>query len=331
MELRDELTTMRQDGTRWEQGQRALADTLARWRSGPAVASVLEAMEPFGCGEPLDTCPPLAALFSSGDSRAREFADGLVATGLCGLRANPLGQLPLSHGSRDAAPALILARSGRATLALAAYDGAALASLPSPRTAHFRPVETWIHVLAGSGSAQHILRRDGETLLDDMGPRAVLQSGPRALEPGVVLFRYGTREALQVRSVDGAMTLLRLERLLHDHEPEREYSLPDGVLLHQSCARNEDSRDELAMALLGRMGRTDALPGMARIAIGEGSDALRWEAVREAVTLHPNTGIELLARIASTPDDPLALPAAALQARLIETWPELEGAAPWPG
>ncbi|MCT2398300.1 hypothetical protein [Novosphingobium mangrovi (ex Huang et al. 2023)] len=316
------------DQDQWKKGQAALAERLAGWRAEPEVASVLAGVERFGAGRVLEHCGSLADLFSPGSPRAHAFASGFVAVGVGGLGDYPLGQLPLMHGKRDAVPTLVLASAGRASLALAAYDGVALEGLTAPKTAKFAPQETWIHVLSGSGEADLVLRRDGE------GGRAVLRSGRLDLMPGMAYYRYGLREALHVRRVTGSLVLLRLQRQLVDPEPTREYSLPDGALVHQAAARLKDSRRELAMALLGRMGRKDAVTQMARIASGEADpeagEGFRWQALREVLALDSAAGFQLLARISAREDDPLAKPAASLQASLLEAWPNLGKAVEWP-
>jgi hypothetical protein len=273
-------------------------------------------MERFGSGNALELCAPLADLFGGDSARARVFADGFVAAGLAGLYEHPLGQLPLMHGRRDAAPVLMLAASGRASLALAAYDGAALEALPAPKTARFVPQETWIHVLSGSGDADLVLRRDS----DGDGGRTVLQSGRIVLAPGMTFYRYGLRESLHVRRVTGTLVLLRLQRQFAPSAPAREYSLPDGTLVHQAAGRPDDTRRELAVSLLGHMGRKDAVPQMVQIALGEaereGEEGLRWQALREVLALDSVAGFDLLGRISSNGEDPLARPAALLRASL---------------
>ncbi|KHK89393.1 hypothetical protein [Novosphingobium malaysiense] len=327
MSVNEALAALRQEEETVEIAQAALADRVAEWRADPCVASVFEAMDRFGKGAALDLCPALADLFAAETPQARRFAEVFVSAGLDGLRAHPLGQMPLSHGRRNAVPVLVLASSGRASLALAAYEGAALAALPAPRTARFSPQETWIHVLSGTGTADLILRRDGP---DD---REVLQSGAVELRPGTAFYRYGPRQALQVRSVQGSLVLLRLQRAFADTEPAREFSLPDGTLVHQAAAQPHDTRLELAVSVLARMGRKDAVGAMAAIASGDtfkdASQSLRWQALREVLALDTAAGLDLLARLSADPEDPLSHPVASLHASLLDTWPDLERTSPW--
>lgn len=323
----DPVARLRQDDADWRSGQQALARALKTWRAEPAVAAVLAAVKRFGKGAAWEGCFALADLFAPNQDDARDratrFADSLIAAGSAALDAHPLGQIPLAQGGRDAVPSLVLMASGQATLALAVYDGSALAALAPPRTARFQPVESWMRVLSGRAEAEHILRRDGD------GTRSLLQSAPHPLEPGAVFHRYGPREALNVLRVRGTMVVLRLERQLDDAGPVREHDLADGRLLLQASPSKADSRDELIVSLLERMQRADALPAMARIALGgeagDGappgagvfpaplrtrSEALRWQAVRAIAALDDPAARGVLARIAAQPEDPLAAPAA---------------------
>lgn len=242
-ELGEILTDLRQDDRDWRRGQTALTRALKAWRAEPAAAAVLTEIRRFGRGAALDRCAALAELFDTASPRADRFVASLIAAGIAGLDVHPLGQIPMPHGSRDAVPTLILARAGRATLALAAYDGEALAALPAARTVRFQPVESWTRVLAGSGEAEHIV-------FDQSG---TLGSERRVLGPGQVVRRNGTREALHIHDVDGLLVVLRLERLLDGVQSVREHGLQDGALLRQASARREDSRNELVQALLAQM------------------------------------------------------------------------------
>jgi hypothetical protein len=71
------------------------------------------------------------------------------------------------------------------------------------------------------------------------------------------------------------------------------------------------------------MKRREAAPAMARIAREKGPDSLRWEALREALALDTAQGFAALCAIARSPLDPLAGPAGALRAQLIEAHPRL--------
>lgn len=322
MELRPGLAGLRQDGAEWANGQQALTRALAAWRREPGIAPVLTAMKRFADGTPLARCKALAALFDTDPARARRFVDALVAIGLVALDGHPLGQLPLLHGSHDAMPSLVLARHGDTTLTLILYDGAALAALPAARTVRFRPIETWARVLAGSGRADRV------HLHESADPEGTLKVERVSFGIGDTCHRIGTREALEMREADGAMAVLRLDRPMIDAGPVREFALVDGALLHRSSVRQRDSREALAAALLGHMGRIDAVPALARVALGDGGDAPRWRALGEMLVLDPYAGVELLARIAADAEDSLGDEAGGLLSSLLEKSPELRAALP---
>lgn len=319
----DALTALRENDAEWTAGQKGLAAMLNLWRARPEVAPVLAALERFGEGEPMEASAELAVLFDGAKSTARDFVSGFVETGLAGLGAHPLGQLPLRHGTTRAAHTLLLAHSGSASLALVVSDGEAVAALPPAASAEFAPLETWSHVLVGSGVADRVIC----STADDAG--ADLRTETVPMQPGTAHYCNGRYEALQMRSIRGSLLELRLQRFLGGHEPVREYALADGTLVHRAAARPEDSRRELAVAVLARMDRRDAVPAMSRIATGAGPEGLRWQALRELLTLDTRAGMVLLAQVAASEDDPLGAPAQELHASLLAAWPELERVAQW--
>jgi hypothetical protein len=77
------------------------------------------------------------------------------------------------------------------------------------------------------------------------------------------------------------------------------------------------------MAALGRMGRADAAPLMAEIALGDGADALRWQALRECLALDTLTGFATLSNIAGNAADALSRPAKGLRSQIVSAYPQL--------
>jgi hypothetical protein len=96
-----------------------------------------------------------------------------------------------------------------------------------------------------------------------------------------------------------------------------------GALLRQAAGDIRTSRQEMMLALLGRMRRADAAPVMAAIAREPGDRSLRWQALRECLALDTTEGFAALGAIAEAGDDPLSRQAAALRAQLVETHPVL--------
>ena len=125
--------------------------------------------------------------------------------------------------------------------------------------------------------------------------------------------------------VAGRLVTLRLHRPDKSIDPVREYALDSGKLLHRAAGTPAESRYELMISLLGRMGRADAAPLLASMALGADSPGLRWQAMRECLGLDTATGFAALGTLARRGGDPLAAPAGALRAQLLESWPQLAG------
>ncbi|AIT79996.1 hypothetical protein [Novosphingobium pentaromativorans] len=317
------LAELRTNDQVWAKGQRELALLLTRWRANPDVRPVFNDFERFGRGKPLEACPSLAALFEGTGGAARDFVGGMVDVALDGLRAHPLGHLPLRHGVNQTGQTLLLSHWGAATLALVSYESERLSERAEARTAAFTPVESWSCVLVGSGEADRIRCEEKQ------GGAARLEIEPVTMQPGSVIYRDGRNERIQMRSTRGVLVKLRLQRFLGGTEPVREFALADGTLVHQAASNAHDSRCELAISVLSRMKRRDAVPVISRIVTGEGHEGLRWQAMRELLALDTRAGMILLGQIAASEDDPLAALAQEAQLSLLQTWPELERISQW--
>jgi hypothetical protein len=75
------------------------------------------------------------------------------------------------------------------------------------------------------------------------------------------------------------------------------------------------------------MERMDAVPVMVETT-HDGSDHLRWQAVRECIALDTAAGLAALRAIAANPADSLHAPASALRERLHASHPELAALEP---
>lgn len=318
MQLHPAIAALRSDDAPQRQAQRDLGAAIACWRASPPVAAILCALEQYGSGHPLAGCDELDALFRPGPS-ARSFAASFAALAARALGDAPLGQMPLRHFTDGAVSTLLLARSGRAALFLTAVNGTALAAQPAPVSVGFAATEAHEMVLAGSARAELVT-------LGDEG----LGYAPLELEAAKAVARDCAREALILRQVTGSLVSLRLQRRAAVPAPTREIELASGSLIHQAAASAEESRTELMLALLGRMGRSDAAPVLAGIARRPGPDGLRWQALRECLALDTATGFAALCELASSNADPLCAPAAALRSQLIAVHPQLAGLEPCP-
>lgn len=324
MIVHPDLRALRSDDAPQRHAQERLYRAVGAWRETPEVVAVLADLAAYAEGNGLENCGALAALFDETSDLALPLTHAFAAAAAQGLIEAPLGYLPLRHFSDGVISTLLLGHAGPVTLSLVAVDGAGLAARPSPIAVDFRPSEVAERVLAGSARAELIECR----VLGDR--QAQLGREPLALSPGRVIRRDGAQTALLLGAVCGCLVSLRLQRRRADDGPTREYALADGRLLHQAASNPRDSRLELTMALLGRMGRADAAPHIAALARAGGSTAMRWQALRECLALDTAEGFAALTVVATSPDDPLAPVAGALRAQLVETYPQLGALEPCP-
>ncbi|MFC3173558.1 hypothetical protein ACFOD9_04765 [Novosphingobium bradum] len=321
MHIAPEIRALITDPALLERAQARHGAALAAWQARPGGAAVLDAFAAFAGGADLARCPPLAALLGGQGGAAKAFVDRLVAALLPAIAAEPFGHVPLRHQSTPASATLLLAQERGATLTLVVVAGPALAKMPPARSVAFAPSEEWDVVLAGSGEGRLVERRADDSLVQHR----------LALAPGVALGRDVEREALLVDRVPGSLVLLRLARRRAGAVPVREYELAGGALIHQAASDPRESRMELAITLLGRMGRADAAPELAAIALEAGrGDSLRWQALRECLGLDTAVGFRALTVLARSAEDALAVPAGALRAQLLENYPVLAELEPCP-
>ena len=276
----------------------------------------------YARGRPLAQLPPLARLFAPGNSAAYWLSGDLIGQLIAALAAAPWGQVPLRYKLDDVTATLVLASAGNAALVLQAIDGTGLQRRPPAITASFSPGETYDHVLAGTATARLIELR-GET-----DSKADLAVAPCHLAAGDIARRDGGRQSLLIDAAATTLVTLKLQRRPASGSVTREFHLADGALAHQAAGNPRDSRFELAAALLGRMGRSDAAPLLAAMAEEDGGQSLRWQALRECLGLDSGAGYAALCRIAARADDPLSAPAQALRQQLLAIHPQFAGAKP---
>jgi hypothetical protein len=278
------------------------------WRREGRVAPVLEAFEAYAGGAPLAACPGLAELFLEGEAAERLIA-GLCAALSETLASEPFGQVPFRHAFDGSLSTLLLARSGTARLSLLAQEPGSYESA----SALFSDAERHETVIAGKAAGRLTARL----------PDGALEHQRLPLAAGARTALDLSQRSLLVETVERRLVRLRLDRAARSAGPVREYSLADGRLLSQSSGDVRQSRQEMMLSLLGRMKRTEAAPLIAEIAVEEGPDALRWQALRESLALDTASGFAALCCVARSPIDPLAAPAGVLRAQLVEAHPEL--------
>lgn len=324
MEIRPELEMLRSNDAPQRSAQQALADIAHAWRLTGDGATVEAELVRFHRGERLERLPLLGALFAPQSDRVRAFLDGLLQPLLAQIGLEPLGQSPLRYSTSDAATGIVLARCATSALILHYTSGPGFSRQPAAQTAGFLPAETWERVLAGSAEATRV------RLAGTASDRADLRLAAVRLQAGDVRHRHGRDEALVLRAVPTSLVQLRLQRRSDEAQPVRHYRLSDGQLVHQAAGTPRDSRLELSAALLGRMKRRDAAPVLSAMVKESGSDALRWQILRECLALDTATGFRALCSICDRAADPLNQHAATLRATLLARHPSLKDLMPCP-
>jgi hypothetical protein len=278
------------------EAQTALSAAQEAWRSDPRCAGLLAALAGPN---------PLADR-----ARAEDFVHAFVSHVLPALFTHPLGQLPMRYGRDGGVGSLLMAREGKTLLSLIAREPGRY----ERRAVGFDEGARHEIVLAGKAGGRLVSREDGALRFT----QCTLERGTGfALDPGC--------EALLVDEVEVRLVSLRLDRLSETPSATREYSLETGELLHQSTGDPQESRLELALAVLGRMERADAAPEMAAMTHFDSgaSDHLRWQALRECIALDTAAGLAALRQVAGNTADSLNRPAEVLFDQLCAAHPEL--------
>lgn len=306
------LARLRRDPAPQLAAQRAMEAARDAWLAEGEVAAVLAELARYGRGEPLAACPALAGTVTD-FRRARAFADGFVARHLAGLRDHPFGHVTVRYQQSAGIAVLQLASSGQATLSLLTYTPA---PGPEATTVCFTGGERHEICLAGAGDIRVL-----DILREEPG-RAELAIDARRICAGDRLSLAGPHRTKRVDRPHGHLTVLRLARSAAEPVPAREYRIDDGTLVHVASGDRAESRDEMAAAVLGAMGRTDAVPAIAALTHA-GSDHLRWQALCQTLALDTAAGFARLTALAEARGDSLHQPASALRAALIERHPQL--------
>jgi hypothetical protein len=302
------IASRRDDRRALQRAQAKAGAAAQRWREDARVEPILAELREFGRGAPLSACPALAALFEAAPE-AGDFAAAFCRSQIEAMAEDSFMQPAFRHNWDRRTATLLLARDGLALLSLVAVEPGSYAAA----TAVLSDAERHEAILSGRASACRAARGgDGRFTYDAL-----------ELSTGARLALDLSCQALLVERVEARLVSLRLHRASPDPAPTREYDLSSGGLLHQASGDARASRHEGMLVLLGRMGRTEAAPTLAALAREAGPDGLRWQALREALALDTAEGFRALCDVARAPDDPLAMPAGALRAQLVEAYPEL--------
>lgn len=312
MHIGTALRALREDDLAQRQAQKEIEAVARNWREQPLMRQIEQELERFGKGAPWQECTMLSALIGNVEAAA-----GLIDTlseplGRV-LEAHPFAHVPMRHQYSNGTALLQLAQVGPAVLVLLAYDESV--AVAEPQTVSFSDVERHEIVLAGAADL-----RIAE-LVQDHGDRAAIDCEPCRVTAGEAM-HFDSSMARICERIHGRMVVLRVARSPLQPGPSRAFRLSDGALVHRASGERVESQREMAMAVLGRMGRVDAAPLLADLT-QEGSDHFRWQALRECLALDTATGFAALGRIASDTQDPLAGHAGALRAQLLEAFPQL--------
>ena len=302
------VAAMRRDRSVLQRAQATACAAAKRWREDVRIAPFLAELDEYGRGAPLSSCPALAALFAPGRA-ARDLAARYCHEQAAALAGERFAQVAFRHSWDGRAATLLLARGGTAQLALVAIEP----GTHETRTAVFSDAVRHEAVLAGRALARRTVRDSrGDFTHDEL-----------ELADGARLTLDLSHQTQFVHRVETRLVVLRLHRTNPQPQPTREYDTVSGELIRQASGSAHASRQEMMLALLGRMGRREAAPVMAAMGREAGPEGLRWQALREALALDTDEGFRALSAVARTAHDPLAMPAGALRAQLVEAHPQL--------
>lgn len=312
MRVDPELSPLRSSPQPMRAAQAVLEQARDEWIGQVAEGRLVPELALYASGEALASLPALSHLMTN-LAAAQAMADSLTAAMIPAIRSEPFALVPFRHQSTRYHCILELARSGSAALSLMVYwrRGAGCSE-----TVCFTSGERHEMCLRGNAGAREVGLAASDGAVATLTDRAfTITSGWSA--------RYDNACATKlVAQVASPMVILRLARDAPCPRPAREYRIADGALVHQSAADRIDSRREMALAVLGSMGRRDALPAM-RVTARTGPPHVRWEAVRQMLALDTVTGFEALCAIAGDPADELSAPAQQLRSALIRSYPAL--------
>lgn len=309
------LASLRRDPAPQQRDQAAVQLAFKGWASSSAAQPALDELASFGAGAGLADCPHLGAVVTD-MAAGRRLLDGLTGPVLRVLESHPLAQVPMRHQYSPGLGLMQLATAGRAALSLVVYEALHDARARVVESVCFAGGDRHEICIAGAAEARFF------EITHESPDRAGLTFVRRELTEGVSISLAGPRHAKIVDRPRGRLVVLRLSRTDEQSAPAREYRIADGALLHRASGNRAESRDEMAMAVLGAMERSDAVPAiLSRTA--NASDHLRWQGIRHALALGTGAGFAALSAVAHDGDDPLAGPAVRLRAQLLSQHPVL--------
>ena len=317
MHIDPRIAALRNDPVSQRQLQVVVDAARSEWRKHPQVAAILHDLEAYGKGKTLGELERLSRLLTD-YSTASVWVEGWTAHFTRCLATNPLALMPMRQNRSDGFSSLQLATCAGAAISLAVYEPRE--SPLKPRSALFTDVEQ--HEIVLVGAAKGVVHR----IHSEACRSAKINSQFHDWSSGSRIVLSGANETRQVLEVKQTLLVLQLIRTPERPGLTREYALGTGTLLMQSSGEKRVSQDEMAMAVLSAMDRSDAAPAIADLG-RSGPKHRRWEAVRHSLALDTLEGMRLLEEIAQDRDDPLQRQALELESQLKTTYPQLANAA----
>lgn len=315
MRIDKSLMALRSDPAAQRRTKKALQIASAKWHSLPQIQALAIDLARYAAGQPIADLAGLYRLMEEGEA-ARNLTLCWADHFLSVMQDHLFAQIPFSHSYSAGFSTMQIAASGNAVLSLVCYEEKS--NILPPQNAHFADREQHEIVLAGRGRAQ--LYHKADVAHDSVRiDRQTIE-----LLPGHQIRLPSRQYGREITGVKGRLLMLQLQRLPNDPRPACDYRLADGALIHQACARKNESQCEMAMAVLGAMGRKDAVPAMLALS-KTGASQLRWEAMRHALALETGSGFERLSEVAADSVDPLAPHASKVRGQLLDAYPQLRG------
>ena len=284
------------------------------WQNSDTVARLSDELRRYGEGGDLGDCPSLRDLLSNLES-ARQFAGGWIGSFLDALRASPLGEVPFRYRQSGGYSTIQLLRSGRATLSLSAYERQSATA--DTQTALLVDRDT--HELVLFGRAQGVVH----ALSEERHPSSI-ESANVSWSAGNTVKSHA-RRSRQITEVSGSMLVLQLSRASKQPRPTREFDLASGRLVRSASGNQADSRDFLALGVLGVLGHKEAPEVMRALAEDHTREPdLRWEAIRQLLACDLEVGMRVLGAISHDSKDCLHQPASRLRTTLLQHYPQLD-------
>ncbi len=133
MQMHPAIAALRSDPASQRRAQLFCDNAHRQWLSRTEVRAISEEFERYAAGECLQKLPALSALMVEADV-ASGFVNLAVSSLLGALRKEPLGEIPLGHGSNDYQTCLRLFSRGGAALSLLTHTPTATRTEPTEKT-----------------------------------------------------------------------------------------------------------------------------------------------------------------------------------------------------